>query len=148
MSIKAICTRTPTKPDSAVSCRDVDSSISRELWISRVALAIRNAPPPSRMRSRPEMPSPNTVKRSLVKPIIQDSDNSRPMRMPMASSNPMNRALGRCFSGNLPVRTLMKTMLSMPRTISSAASVANASQISGIGQVFHGSFSRWWVTGH
>ena len=129
-SIKAICTSTAAKPAAAWPPA-LGSSTSSELWTSRVALAMRKAPPTKRITSRPEMSWPSTVRKSPVRLITQDSDSNRPMRMTMASARPTTRArCCWCFGSRL-VSTLMKMMLSMPSTISNAAKVAKAIQMPG-----------------
>src|SRR3989442_1188191 len=49
-----------------------------------------------------------------------------------ARLRPVCRALACCSGGNLPARMEMKTMLSMPRMISSTVSVSKLTQISGL----------------
>jgi hypothetical protein len=56
------------------------------------------------------------------------SDNSSRIRVPMASAKPSVRARRLLSEGSLPAKMLMKTMLSMPRTISSSVSVSSAAQ--------------------
>ena len=51
--------------------------------------------------------------------------------MPIASIRPIVRARFAWSAGSLPDRIEMNTMLSMPRTISSAVRVSRAIQISG-----------------
>src|SRR5215213_808659 len=58
--------------------------------------------------------------------MIHDSENSSAIRVSIASASPTNRAFFCCSAGSLPASMEMKTMLSMPRTSSSAVSVANA----------------------
>ena len=100
-------------------------------WISPVAFQIRNSPPASRIRSRPEISLPSTVKIGAVRPMIQASVSSSAMRMNIARNRPMRRATSRCAGGSRSTRIEMKTMLSMPSTSSSAVSVANAIQACG-----------------
>jgi len=52
--------------------------------------------------------------------------SSSTMRMPIASTSPICRALARCSSGSFPTTIVRKTILSIPSTISSAVSVNNA----------------------
>jgi hypothetical protein len=100
-------------------------------WISKVALAMRKSPPPRRMRSRPVNPLPNTPKSGRVSPMSQLIAKRSASRVPSAAARPMRRAL-RCRSrGSRPARMAMKTMLSMPRTISIAESVTSEIQVSG-----------------
>jgi hypothetical protein len=56
---------------------------------------------------------------------------SKASRRTTAIAMPIWRASARRSSGSLLVRMEMKIRLSMPRTISSSASVTNASQICG-----------------
>ena len=107
------------------------SSPSSRPWISQVALAMRNRPPPSRMRSRPEMSRPATVNSGCVSPTTQPMASSSRMRMPMAANRPTCRARACCSTGSLPARIEMNTMLSMPSTISRVVSVIRAIQASG-----------------
>jgi hypothetical protein len=108
------------------------SSPSSFSWISRVALVSRKRPPTSRIRSRPEMPLPNTENRGDVSRAIQAREASRPMRMNMASPSPSRRALGCCALASLPTRMEMKMMLSIPSTISKTVRVSSATQLSGL----------------
>src|SRR5690606_29706874 len=78
------------------------------------------------------MPSPKTWNRSAVRRITQVIDSNSRMRVPMASARPKKRALGCCSTGKRLTRMEMKMMLSMPRTISRAVRVRNATQISGL----------------
>src|SRR5207302_4656632 len=80
------------------------------------------------MRSRPLRPWPSTVTSGRVSPIIHEIVKSSPIRMPSASVSPSRRAESCCLAGSRPVRIAMKTTLSTPRTISSAASVASATR--------------------
>jgi len=130
MSSSRICTITEAI-DAATRALAPPSSPSRRSWISRVDLKSRNRPPARRIRSRPEIPLPSTVKSGDVSFTIQASEASRPMRMNMASPNPSRRALGCCRFGSLPTRIEMKITLSMPSTISSTVSVSSAIQLSG-----------------
>ena len=61
---------------------------------------------------------------------IQLRQKSNAIRIPMASRRPTRQALLRRSSGNLPVSTEMKTMLSMPSTNSSPVRVNSATQAS------------------
>src|SRR5438132_574301 len=84
------------------------------------------------MRSRPLRPWPSTVNSGRVSPIIHEIVKSSPMRMPSASVSPSRRAASCRLAGSRPVRIAMKTTLSTPRTISSAASVASATRPSAV----------------
>ena len=66
-----------------------------------------------------------------VSRMIQASEASRAIRVPIASSRPSRRARLRCAAGRRPTRIEMKMMLSTPSTISSAVSVARAIQAFG-----------------
>src|SRR5690606_18178129 len=131
MSISAICTSTPTKPAAARSAWPLSSAPSRLWWISSVALPIRNSPPPIRIRSRPEMSTSSTLKSTVSSRMIHVITSSSRMRVPIARARPSTRARWRCASGSRPTSTDMKTMLSMPRTISSSVRVASATHASG-----------------
>ena len=100
-------------------------------WISCVALAIRNRPPPIRMMSRHENAWPSTENSGAVRPTIQAMASSNASRVTAASRMPMLRALLRCAGGTFAARIEMKMMLSMPSTSSSAVRVASAIQSSG-----------------
>ena len=133
MSMTAICTSTlanaafvPAAPPAAGS-----PGPSSDSWISFTLFHNRNRPPPMRMTSRPEMAWSNTVTRGAVRPMIHTRENRSAMRVPIARSSPKRRARLRCSSGRRPASTEMNTMLSMPRTISSAVKVRNAIQIWG-----------------
>ncbi len=78
--------------DGATRADRSPSTPSSFSWISRVALASRNRPPPSRIRSRPEMSRPNTEKSGSVSRTIHASENSSRMRMTMAAMRPTRRA--------------------------------------------------------
>ena len=122
---------TMTPPNEAATragpCRSPPSRLS---WISQVAFASRNRPPPIRTRSRPETSWPSTLNSGLVSEMTQLIPSSRPMRMNIASERPMRHARGRCAGGSFPVRIEMKTMLSTPSTISSSVSVSRATRFS------------------
>ena len=79
----------------------------------------------------PEKPWPKMEKSSFFSVITHVMEKSSAMRMTMASASPRKRARG-CWSfGSLSTRMLMKTMLSMPSTISSTLRVSRAIQASG-----------------
>ena len=69
------------------------------------------------------------LKSGSVSRVIQVMEKSSRMRVTMAAARPSRRADPCWASGSLPARIEMKTMLSMPRTISSAMRVANAIQV-------------------
>src|SRR5690606_1013224 len=83
------------------------------------------------MRSRPEISLPSTVTRVRSSRMIQVIVSSSRMRIAMARPRPMIRARCRRASCRRPTRIEMKMMLSTPRTISSAVSVASATHASG-----------------
>ena len=68
------------------------------------------------------------MNRGSVSPMIQLRLKSSRIRITIASPSPMRYAPACCEAGSFPTRIEMKTMLSMPRTISSAVSVRNAIQ--------------------
>src|SRR5688572_23999841 len=82
-------------------------------------------------RSRPEISSPSTVNSGAVNRTIQLSEKSRAIRLSIASASPRARARGCWALGSRLERIEMKTMLSMPRTISSTVRVAKAIQACG-----------------
>src|SRR5260370_7891530 len=84
------------------------------------------------MRSRPLRPWPSTVNRGRVSPIIHEIVKNSAMRMPSAGVSPSRRAESCCLAGSRQVRIAIKTTLSTPRTISSAASVASATRPSAV----------------
>ena len=73
------------------------------------------------------MPWPIRWNKSAVKLITQLKENSKAKRDNIAKPRPRRRALSRCSGGKRPTRMEMKMMLSTPKTISSAVSMANAS---------------------
>ena len=81
--------------------------------------------------SRPLMPLPTIVKISAVRLMTQLSDKRSSNREAMANPRPSRRALSRWSAGRRPTRIEMKMMLSMPRTISRAVSIAKAIQMFG-----------------
>ncbi len=83
------------------------------------------------MTSRPENTWPNVVKSGRVKRMMPVRDKSRRMRVTMARVRPTVRARRCTPTGSFPARIEMKTMLSMPRTISSTVRVRSAIQVSG-----------------
>ena len=78
-----------------------------------------------RMTSRHEKPLPAIEKTVCVSPTIHAIVARSTSRVPSASVSPTLRASGRCACGSRSVRIAMKTRLSMPSTISSAASVTS-----------------------
>src|SRR5690606_37132293 len=66
-----------------------------------------------------------------VSDITHFTENRRATRITNASNNPSRLALFCCASGSLPLKMEIKTMLSMPNTISSTVSVSSDIQISG-----------------
>ena len=75
---------------------------------------------------------PFTVNTASVRPISHTSRLSSRMRNTSASANPICRARLACFGGIRDTITDRKMTLSMPSTISSAVSVSNAAQASGL----------------
>ena len=94
MSMIAICAITPAKLGSTAPCSPA-SSPSKELCTSLVALAIRKAPPSSRIRSRAEMSLPKTENRLSVSDIIQARESKSSMRVVMAAARPIWRPFAR-----------------------------------------------------
>ena len=68
----------------------------------------------------------STTNHGVVSRITQVIDHSSAIRMNIASDRPIFRARARSSRRSFPARIEMKTMLSMPRTISSTVSVARA----------------------
>ena len=62
--------------------------------------------------------------------MIQVMLRRRRIRMSMAANNPRRRAFVGLAASNFPVRITIKTMLSIPRTISSIVSVSRAIRFS------------------
>jgi hypothetical protein len=118
--------------DAAALALPCPSSPSSFSWISCVLLAIRKRPPTSRITSRPEISLPSTTNHGVVSPITQVIDHSSARRMNIASDRPILRARARSSARSLPARIEMKTMLSIPRTISRTVSVARAIQPSAL----------------
>ncbi|MNS83346.1 hypothetical protein D3C72_1171310 [compost metagenome] len=98
---------------------------------SMVPLKSRNRPPRIRIRSRPEISLPHTVKSGAVNVTTHAMLASRPRRISKARLRPISRARLRCSGGSLSARMAMNTRLSMPRTISRITSVARPSQAVG-----------------
>src|SRR5437773_5537832 len=63
--------------------------------------------------------------------MIQASTASSAMRVPIAPTSPIRRALPCCAFGSFPAIIEMKMMLSMPSTISSSVNVSKPTQASG-----------------
>src|SRR5271170_767425 len=91
----------------------------------------RKSPPPNSTRSRPEISLPSTVNRVARRPATQVIEKSSAIRVTMAKAKPSIRALRRLPCGSRSTSTVRKMMLSIPRTISSTASVRNESQTCG-----------------
>ena len=91
MSSTMIC-RITALNDGATRADRSPSTPSSFSWISRVALASRNRPPPSRMRSRPDTPRPSTLNSGSVRRTIHASENSSRMRITIAATRPSRRA--------------------------------------------------------
>src|SRR5438270_136376 len=72
-----------------------------------------------------------TWKNGSVRPTSHASTARRAIRINIASTRPRRRIASRRAAGSLSASMEMKMMLSMPRTSSSATSVANASQACG-----------------
>src|SRR4051812_39811547 len=83
------------------------------------------------MVSRPEIPCPKTVMNGFVSLTIHARLHSSRMRVTSARLKPSCRALPCCSLGNFPARIEMKTMLSMPKIISSTVNVTRLIQICG-----------------
>ena len=130
MSMRATWISTAPKL-AACTAFGPSSAPSRLLWISRVAFASRNAPPPMRMTSRQETSCPRTATMGAVRLISQVSESRSAIRLPMASPRPSTRADCRRSGGRRPTRMERKMMLSIPSTISRAVSVRSATQASG-----------------
>src|SRR3984957_19403778 len=104
------------------------ASMSR---ISNTLLTTRNAPPANSTRPRPEIDCPRIENRGARIEAIHVIENNSAMRVSMAKLKPNNRALLRCAGGRRSTRSARKMMLSMPSTISSAASVRKDSHACG-----------------
>src|SRR5215467_14164333 len=92
---------------------------------------MRKRPPPIRMMSRQDTPTPNRLNSGAERPISQVRPKSNMMRNTKASDSPIWRARRASLGSQREVRTEIKTRLSMPSTISSTVSVASASQAFG-----------------
>ena len=136
MSSSMIWTITLTN-DAAARADGVPFSPSSRSCISNVLLPSRNSPPPIRIRSRPEIGWPSSVKSGAVSLTIQASENSRRIRVQHRAeqAEPPGPALLR--RGSLPDRIEMKMMLSTPSTISRNVSVRNAIQVSRVSKRRH-----------
>src|SRR5215813_2141305 len=71
------------------------------------------------------------AKRGLVNFMIHESESRRRIRIIIANDSPTKRAFLWDLTGSRPATIEMKTMLSIPRTISSAVSVVSAIHICG-----------------
>src|SRR5262245_28883046 len=130
-SMSTNCTTTRVKLEVARGAGPSLSRCSTSPWISRVALAMRKAPPPIRMMSRQDTPMPNTVNSGAVSPISQVRPASIAIRKMKASESPIWRTRRASFGSQRDVRMEMKTRLSMPSTISSVLRAISASQACG-----------------
>src|SRR5579885_2462971 len=92
---------------------------------------MRKRPPAIKMMSRHDKDSPAILSAGVVISMIQLSDASSSTRNRKASDRPTARACRALRGASGPVRMAMNTMLSMPRTISSAVSVNSAAHAFG-----------------
>src|SRR5437868_10882985 len=92
---------------------------------------MRNRPPAMRIRSRPEISWPSSVKSGAVRLASHASIARRATRMNMARKRPSLRAKSRRRASTFSTRIEMKMTLSIPRTSSSAVSVTKASHARG-----------------
>ena len=83
------------------------------------------------MRSRPVTACSPTWNQGVVSRVSQTIEYNSAMRVTIASPSPVSRAASWRAGGSRPTRIAMKIRLSMPRTISSSASVMNANQVCG-----------------
>ena len=106
---------------------------SRLSWISRSLFQIRNSPPTIQDQVAAGDLLSRTVNSGSVSRMIHAIDSSSRIRMTIASIEPEPpRPRLLVLAGSLPARMLMKMMLSMPRTISSAVNVTRASRASAV----------------
>src|SRR5690606_12886609 len=127
ISMTAIWAITAPNDTAALPLMSAASSWST-LIISRISIppcTSRNRPPRIRIRSRTEMPCPNSTKRSVVSRASHASVSSSPMRVMQATAMPNLRANSRCSTGSRPTAIEMNTRLSMPSTISIVLKVSN-----------------------
>ena len=85
-----------------------------------------------RIKSLPEISRARTVNSGFLSCITHVILSSSRMRVSIAKPSPRNRARGLSATGSLSTRMEMKTMLSMPSTISITVSVSRAIQASGL----------------
>ena len=138
MSSSMIWTMTAAN-DGAARAEPCPSSPSSRSWISIVALPSRNSPPPIRMRSRPEMSWPKTVKSGAVSRMIQAIDSSSSDAHHHRGEQARCAARAACWScGSLPDRIEMKMTLSTPRITSRNVSVSEREQAFGTEKRIHG----------
>ncbi|KYF51167.1 hypothetical protein BE08_37155 [Sorangium cellulosum] len=128
MSSTTICAMTEGNDAFTLGWSSLESSTSSLSNISWVDLPIRNTPPPSRIRSRPLKSCPSRLNRVALSPITHEIASRRSSRIPRARRRPMRRAIGCWSGGSFAVMMERKTMLSIPRTISSALRVARVIQ--------------------
>ena len=98
---------------------------------SLLLLKIKKTPPTSKMRSRPDISCLKTVKSGCSSFMTHDKVNSSPSRLIKAAPKPSRYANWRFASGKRCTMMAMKTMLSMPSTISSPASATRLMRIVG-----------------
>src|SRR5438132_8552509 len=107
-------------------CRRV-AALAFEIFVNfKSRLGEQKQPPASKIRSRPEISCAKTVKSGAVNAITHDRENSKITRITSAEASPTLRPRFCCRAGNFPARIEINTMLSTPRTISKATSVAKA----------------------
>ena len=99
--------------------------------ISMVPFRSRKMPPTIRMMSRQEKLWPKKAKRGSVRVTTQATAARSPRRVRRARPRPTKKACLRCEWGRVVERMEMKTMLSMPRTISISMSVPRPAQAEG-----------------
>src|ERR1700722_3120053 len=130
MSMTPICKMIIQKPFSPLGRRLACLPLS----MARISMGLfttRKSPPQNKIRSRPEISLPSTVNRVARNVAIQVIENSSAMRVNIAKLKPRIRALARRALGRRSTKIARKMMLSMPRTISSTASVRKDSQTCG-----------------
>src|SRR5215211_3473735 len=131
MTISCMITRVSGARGEAAAVSACGSRASISPWISWVALAMRNKPPPMRIRSRQESSRSNRVTTGSLRPDRKVRPPSIITRNRNAKPRPICRArFARC-SSRRDTRSEMKITLSTPSTISSAVSVTSAARHSG-----------------